>query len=259
MNDPDLLKVALGVLTHDTLRYLIGAGGVWLVVNLGLAAGLAARKIRPETPGWSQIRRELAASARTVLIFAGIGFGITLAAIFGHLNIYGRIDEHGWPWFAFTVAAIIVAHDAWFYWAHWLMHRVRFLRRTHMVHHRSNNPTPFTSYAFSAAEAAIQAAFLPLFLVLVPMHPAAILIFTGHMMLRNAIGHCGYELFPADRAGRPLFDWMTTVTHHDLHHAEAGSNFGLYFTWWDRWMGTENPRYLSTFARVAGAQSPSPA
>ena len=71
-------------------------------------------------------------------------------------------------------------------------------------------------------------------------------------MLRNATGHYGYELFPADRKGRPLLDWMTTVTHHDLHHAEPGSNFGLHFTWWDRWTGTENPRYLSEFARVAG-------
>ncbi|MEO0917088.1 MAG: DUF2147 domain-containing protein, partial [Pseudomonadota bacterium] len=43
----------------------------------------------------------------------------------------------------------------------------------------------------------------------------------------------------------------TTVTHHDLHHAHAGYNLGLYFTWWDRWMGTEHPNYHDEFRRVA--------
>lgn len=35
------------------------------------------------------------------------------------------------------------------------------------------------------------------------------------------------------------------VTHHDMHHASGNSNFGLYFTWWDRMMGTEHPQYLA--------------
>jgi sterol desaturase/sphingolipid hydroxylase (fatty acid hydroxylase superfamily) len=94
------------------------------------------------------------------------------------------------------------------------------------------------------------AAFSPLFLLLVPVSWPAFGLFMIHQIARNVIGHCGYELFPARRDGRPLFDWMTTVTHHDLHHAQAGSNYGLYFTWWDRLMGTENPRYLDEFARV---------
>jgi sterol desaturase/sphingolipid hydroxylase (fatty acid hydroxylase superfamily) len=43
---------------------------------------------------------------------------------------------------------------------------------------------------------------------------------------------------------------MTTVTHHDLHHARAGTNYGLWFTWWDRMMGTEDPTYYARFAEV---------
>ena len=56
----------------------------------------------------------------------------------------------------------------------------------------------------------------------------------------------------ANAKGRPLIDWLTTTTHHDLHHAHSDSNFGLYFTWWDRWMGIENTRTTQTaFARAA--------
>jgi sterol desaturase/sphingolipid hydroxylase (fatty acid hydroxylase superfamily) len=35
-----------------------------------------------------------------------------------------------------------------------------------------------------------------------------------------------------------------------LHHAQAGWNYGLYFTWWDRLMGTEHPEYYARFAEA---------
>jgi sterol desaturase/sphingolipid hydroxylase (fatty acid hydroxylase superfamily) len=63
------------------------------------------------------------------------------------------------------------------------------------------------------------------------------------MMLPDAIGHCGYELFPRGWADRPILGLVTMVTHHDMHHEHAPRNFGLYFTWWDRLMGTEHPDY----------------
>jgi sterol desaturase/sphingolipid hydroxylase (fatty acid hydroxylase superfamily) len=42
-------------------------------------------------------------------------------------------------------------------------------------------------------------------------------------------------------------DLMTTTTHHDMHHQQFNGNYGLYFTWWDRWMGTEFPEYKVAF------------
>ena len=40
-------------------------------------------------------------------------------------------------------------------------------------------------------------------------------------------------------------DWRgcTTVQHHDLHHRCPSKHFSLYFTHWDRWCGTQHPRY----------------
>lgn len=251
MNDFCLLDAFLGTLTHDLMRYVIGAGGVWLVINIALAARLARRKIQPGRPGWPQFRREILASLRTVLVFAVTGTGIVAGAVAGVFRIYPDVGTHGWAWLVLSTVAVIVAHDAWFYWVHRLLHHRRLWRWMHRLHHRSRTPTPFTSYAFDIGEAVANAAFLPVVLLVLPMHPAALLVFTGHMMLRNALGHCGYEIFPAGRDGRPLIGWMTTVTHHDLHHAGGPFNFGFYFTWWDRWMGTEHPRYLQEFARVA--------
>jgi uncharacterized protein (DUF2147 family) len=116
------------------------------------------------------------------------------------------------------------------------------------LHHKSHNPSPFTAYSFDVPEAAVHGVFVTLALVFIPVSQPAIFIFLAHMILRNVIGHSGYEVFPARRDGRPVFDFMTTVTHHDLHHAQAGWNYGLYFTWWDRLMKTEHPLYAEKFA-----------
>jgi uncharacterized protein (DUF2147 family) len=48
-----------------------------------------------------------------------------------------------------------------------------------------------------------------------------------------------------------LFGWFNTTMHHDLHHQDGRSNYGLYFTWWDRWMGTENTAYQARVAEIA--------
>ncbi len=237
------------ILTHDFLRYVIGAGGVFLLVNMAGARALAGRRIRTRNISKGQIVREVLASMRTVLVFACVGFCIWLGGELGVLRFYEDPSEYGWAWFAVSVIALIVLHDAWFYWTHRLIHHPRVFRRLHRTHHRSHNPTPFTSYSFDVGEAALNAVFLLLAGAVMPVSLLASLIFVIHMMIRNAVGHCGYELFPRTKSGRPLFDWMTTTTHHDLHHAEAGWNYGLYFTWWDRWMGTEHPEYLARFAQ----------
>jgi lathosterol oxidase len=243
------------ILQSDLYRYLIGAGGTFLVVNTLLAGWLAKRKIRVEKPTWRQMGCEILASLRTVLIFSLIGLAIAVSVRLGLLTVYENPAARGWPYFVLNVVVLIVAHDAWFYWTHRIMHRPRLFRWFHRLHHRSYNPSPWTSYAFDASEALVNAIYLPLALMVMPTSILAAFVFTGHMMLRNAIGHCGYEIFPARADGRPLFDWLTTVTHHDLHHARARANFGLYFTFWDRMMGTEDPSYYGEFARAVGRTS----
>jgi uncharacterized protein (DUF2147 family) len=128
------------------------------------------------------------------------------------------------------------------------MHDPRLFRRMHRRHHLSHNPSPFTAYSFDLGEAAVMASFVPLWMILVPTPWTTIGLFMLHQIVRNTLGHSGYELMPAGRDGRPLFGFLTTTTHHDLHHAEAGWNYGLYFTWWDRLMGTEHPEYRARFA-----------
>ena len=244
--------IFLHILPNDFARYLIGAGGVFLLVNVLFAKALAGRKIRKRSPEAQQMRREFLTSMRTTVIFALAGVISVMGGQVGITKAYMNPAQYGWLYFGFSLFALIVLHDAWFYWTHRLIHHPKLFRRVHRTHHKSYNPSPWTAYSFDISEAAVNAAFLPLILIVMPASYIAIFLFLLHMIVRNAVGHCGYELFPSRRSGRPMFDWMTTVTHHDLHHAQAGWNYGLSFTWWDRLVGTEHPLYHEKFAAAVG-------
>ena len=238
--------------TFDLGRYLVAAGLVSLIV-WGARTWSEARRIQSRRAGFTDYRREILSSLRTVLVFGLTTISTLLMIEAGWISkLDGPID---WPVFAFQLTAMIIAHDAYFYWMHRGLHLKYMFRFSHLHHHKSRTPTPWAAYSFSSFEAMTEAAFVPVYLLVVsvlgaPLYGFAIFLFLAHMILRNAIGHAGVEFFPAGWTRGPL-RWITTTTHHDLHHSEGNTNFGLYFTWWDRIMSTEHPRYEERFNAVA--------
>jgi sterol desaturase/sphingolipid hydroxylase (fatty acid hydroxylase superfamily) len=164
--------------------------------------------------------------------------------------MYRHVAQHGWAYFALTIVFLVIAQDAYFYWTHRAMHHPLVFRWMHRVHHMSHDPSPFSAYAFAPAEAFVHAAFVPLVALWLPLHPAAVGVFLGFMIVRNVIGHLGLELFPRWFTRSRWTRWSTTTTHHTLHHRRVGTNYGLYFTWWDRAMRTTDPTYEETFDAV---------
>ena len=71
------------------------------------------------------------------------------------------------------------------------------------------------------------------------------------MIARNVMGHLSMELMPSGSTRHPTWGLFTTTTHHGLHHKRANANYGLYFTFWDRVMGTTDARYDQEFEAVA--------
>jgi len=47
---------------------------------------------------------------------------------------------------------------------------------------------------------------------------------------------------------------MNTSTHHNMHHQRSNCNYGLYFNFWDRVMGTNDSRYELEFERIKERQ-----
>jgi uncharacterized protein (DUF2147 family) len=144
----------------------------------------------------------------------------------------------------------IVFHDFYFYWTHRFMHHKRIFKYVHRVHHESTNPSPWAAYSFHPWEALIQALVMPILVFTMPLHPLTIFIFLAYMIIRNVIGHLGFEILPKGFTKNKWLNWNTAVTHHNLHHEHFHSNYGLYFTWWDNLMKTENTGYHEAFDEV---------
>jgi Delta7-sterol 5-desaturase len=240
------------IMYFDLSRYLIAAGV--LSAFLFICAGWAAnRRIQAKRAKPSDYRREILSSIRTVFVFGVTTLATLIGREMGVINF--SLDSAPLVTVIWQFALIVVVHDAYFYWIHRAMHTKRLFRATHQHHHKSRTPTPWTAYSFTSAEAALEAAYMPLFLLITSLFGLAyagfaIFLFLWHQIIRNVMAHAGSELFPAGWVDHPLTGWITTTTHHDLHHSDR-HNFGFYFTWWDRWMGTEHPRYKEEFRKHA--------
>ena len=243
-----LVEHGLHVFSVELARYLVAAGSLSLLLWLG-SVWTMPRRIQARMADWSDRRREFFNSLVTVGIF-GLSGMLVLAMI--NAGVYHVYRAPPALWLGLVeFAAIVIAHDAYFYWMHRGLHHRRMFRRAHLEHHRSTTPTPWAAYSFAPIEGVFEAAFLPLFLLFVPMHAGVILAFLLHQIARNVLGHMGHELaWPGFTRSR-WTGWLSTTTHHDLHHSQGNYNYGLYFTWWDRWMGTEHPRYHEAFDTAA--------
>ena len=227
----------------DVGRYLIAAFGLALILKLFWRAGLQRRKIQTREASLADRRREILTSLRTAFIFSLNGILIYLGVTHGIMTMHESVGRGDIPYLVVSTVGVILAHDTYFYWTHRAMHHPKLFRWFHRTHHRSITPTPFAAYAFDVPEAAVQSMFGPLWLLIVPMHQLGMLFFASFMIIRNVMGHAGVELMPRCLADSRWFGWINSTTHHDLHHSSFRYNYGLYFTWWDRLMGTEHPEY----------------
>jgi len=255
-NLPDGLQI-------EGLRYLMGAGSVFLLTWVIFAGMLSHRRIREPMPVDKrnrQILREIRNSSITifVFIFAYSFTEYTLFQIWGTsvFKIYTDVSTYGWAYLIFSILLWTIGLDTYFYWTHRMMHHKKLYRFFHLTHHRSHNPTPFTAYSFAPPEAVLVYLFVPLFFSLVPMHEVAFVAAMLVQIFRNALAHCGYEVFPKGWARHPILGLFATVSHHDMHHEKSNGNYGFYFTVWDRLMGTEHPHYLERFDQATGNFSP---
>lgn len=245
----------------DTARYLVGATLMATILALFWKAGLARRKLQAREATGADKRREVLASLRTAFIFSLLGTIVAVGDHQGWMTIYKGFGQAGPLYLAGSLALMVVAHDAYFYWAHRAMHHRRLFALFHRTHHLSRTPTPWAAYSFAVPEAIVHAAFVPLFVLVVPMHVVALFAFGIIMILRNVMGHAGAEVHSAAFGPGRWLGWNNTTTHHDLHHEAGRYNYGLYFRWWDKLMGTEHPDYCTKFEAIIApeAKTASPA
>jgi len=229
-------------------RYLAFAGLAFAAWYGGRGAPLG--KLQGSMPGLRQLAREIAYSVASVLVFGLVSAVIWGYGIAPHTFLYNDVARYGWAYFWLSIPLMILFHDAYFYWTHRLMHHRTLFRTFHAVHHLSTNPTPWTAYAFHPAEAAVQALGVVLIIFIMPSHPLALIVFQTISTAINVYGHLGYEIYPRNWSRHWFGRWINTSVAHNHHHKTARHNYGFYFLFWDRLMGTLEPSYETRYAEA---------
>ncbi|HMP00948.1 MAG TPA: sterol desaturase family protein [Gemmatales bacterium] len=246
------LEVAAGVALVDAMGYFLYASLVWLWFYVIFKVTQRQHRISAKEPTTDQIRSELYHSMISIAIFGMAAGALVFAALNGFTRVYWNIDDYGWGWFWASIGVMIVMHDTYFYWTHRLMHTRWLFRSVHLLHHRSVSPTPWAAYSFSPWEAIVQAGIGPVIAMTIPTHWAAFGLFMFWQIGFNVFGHCGYEFFTPDFLRSWRGSILNSPTHHTLHHERFGTNFSLYFNFWDWLMGTNHPEYQHRFEQAAG-------
>ena len=195
-------------------------------------------------------KHDLGFSVSTFLIFAIMDVCILYLDSKGYTKVYFDINEYGYLWLGFSFFIVLFIDDMFFYWSHRAMHLPRFYKYFHKVHHESTDPSPLTAFAFHPSEAVVEyfVAFVLPFLL--PLNFGIIIAWQIFSMLNNVLGHLGYEIYPKGWVKLPILKFKTASTHHNMHHQLFNGNYALYFTWWDKWMGTEFKDYETRHEQI---------
>lgn len=229
-------------------------GGRYLV--MALMASLFARPAA-DGRGWGRVHnnapqafdsrrhigRELKYSFFTVLIFGMVIATLLSTGLMGSSQLYYQLDRYPAWWFGLSIVLMLLLHDTFFYWTHRAMHWRKLFAVMHKVHHQSVHPTAFAAYSFHPTEALAEALIVTVIIFIMPVHPLAFFVFQTLSTAYNVYGHCGREFYPPGMPSHRWGRWINTSTAHAAHHGKGRHNYGLYFLFWDRLMGTIDPQY----------------
>jgi Delta7-sterol 5-desaturase len=232
------------------LRYLILALLGYLIFYVIFRKRWQHKRIQLKFPAANDYGREAGYSVITAIIFTVVGYLTFMTPFKQFTQVYTSIADFGIGYFLVSIVLLLVVHDTYFYWTHRAMHHPVVFRYAHLVHHKSTNPSPWAAMAFHPLEAVVEALYVTCAAILFPVHPLAMFIFLLIMMTYNVYGHLGYELYPKGFSRSAIGKWINTSVNHNQHHQHFNGNYGLYFLWWDRWMGTIREDYDEAFDRV---------
>jgi lathosterol oxidase len=120
--------------------------------------------------------------------------------------------------------------DALIYWIHRWLHHPLLYQPIHKPHHKWIVSTPFASHAFHPADGFLQSTPYHIFVFLFPLNKylyVGLFIFVNIWTVSIHDGTAYYEGTILNGAG-----------HHIIHHSQFNWNYGQYFTFWDRLLGT---------------------
>ena len=241
-----LLMLTLIFFVIITGRYFLVAGLFYFIFYVWFPEKWKERKISRGDYKPRQLKTEIKWSIITALIFSVAGTFTVILWQKGFIKVYLEMEAYGWWYLPLSLIAFMLLQETYYYWIHRWMHIPLVFKMIHKVHHDSKIASPFTAFSFHPIEGLLQAIFLPVLLLILPMHYYVIILLLTIMTFSSVINHLNIEIYPRSSYNN-FGKWIIGATHHSLHHKQYKYNFGLYFTFWDKIKKTESPGFNTLF------------
>lgn len=161
------------------------------------------------------------------------------AAIWAQESGFGLLNQVDLPLWA-DVLLVIILLDCAVYWQHRVFHRVDWLWRWHLLHHRDEALDLSTSVRFHPVEGLISLAWKAACAAALGAPPWAVPLFEFWLMAGSLVEHSNIRL---PTAVDKVLRWMIVTpamhrVHHSPHGDDTGHNFGFAIAIWDRLFGS---------------------
>ena len=232
----DFILVWLLMSVFLIIRYFILAGIFQLISNQSKKEKLGTKPLFK-----GQILFEIIHSIQSSVVFAFFGALGVIFWSFGWTQIYITPNPSlfGYLYLPISFFLSMFVHETYYYFLHRWMHQPKVYRKVHKVHHDSLTTTPWTGFSFHWVEAALQAPGLILIICLLPLN---LFVLVAHLLTMSILGisdHLDVELYPKWFLRSKVGQYIIGASHHSQHHKLFRFNYGLYFTFWDKWLKTE--------------------
>ncbi|MEL7303895.1 MAG: sterol desaturase family protein, partial [Pseudomonadota bacterium] len=220
-----------------------GASYFWIaaVLLLAIATSFACERLLPVHDDWNEDQGDSPANLLHAFVYEFNSIlGVLLIPLLVWMLPSGDLWPTSWPVVLQLLLAIVMA-DMAFTAIHYLSHRIPLLWRLHAIHHGVGRLYGFNGLVRHPLHQSLDmiVGTLPLVLLGMPTDVAILLglAITIQLMIQHA--NVDYELGP--------FRGVLSIGQlHHLHHVNWGTegdcNFGLFFTVWDRLIGSYNDR-----------------
>jgi sterol desaturase/sphingolipid hydroxylase (fatty acid hydroxylase superfamily) len=196
-----------------------------------------------------QIKAELKNSVYTLLVGALFSSIVVYLSSKGYTRIYTNFSDHSPVLGIAGFFILMLIDDTWFYWCHRLLHHPKIFRYVHLEHHKSVDVNPFSSMSFHWVEPFLLSSWIFPVAYLLPIYAPVLALVQVWGLLDNIKAHLGYEIYPS-YFNRSWLRFLTSSTHHNMHHSKFKGNYGVHSRIWDKLMGTEFEEYEAEYDKV---------
>lgn len=205
--------------------YFLFGGIDFLVYHVIFGKRLHGEKYLSTT----EVQREIKMSVKSLSIMSGFSVPAEVLIQLGYSKEYTDANKYGYLYLIISPILFILFSDCMIYFVHRALHTRTLYKYIHKPHHSFINTTPFAAFAFHPIDGYMQGIAYHIFVFVFPFHSVVHLISLVFVSMWTINIH--------DRVSFGI-PGINGAGHHTIHHTTFKSNYGQYFTLWDKICGT---------------------